>query len=63
MSNYVDQSNYVEQMWNSQSDGFRDYSKLARVSAWIAGVLAVAAVAAYATQEYWYPYVSPYLNG
>jgi hypothetical protein len=57
----IDMSNYVEQMWNSQSDGFRDTSKLARISAWIVGVLAVVGIAAYATQDYWYPTISPYL--
>jgi hypothetical protein len=54
-------SNYVEQMWESNTDGYRDYGKLARVSAWVVGVLALVSIAAYATQQYWYPYVSPYL--
>jgi hypothetical protein len=54
-------SNYVQEMWQSQSDGYRDYSQLARASAWVVGVLAIVSIAAYATQSYWYPYVSPYL--
>ncbi len=63
-------SNYVQQMWDSQANGYggyggyggrREHGKGARIAGWLIGVLAVLSIAAYATQSYWYPYVNSYL--
>ena len=57
----IDMSNYVQQMWDSQPYEMRHTSKSAAIAAWVIGVLAVGSIAAFATQAYWMPYVSPYL--
>ena len=51
--------NYVEQMWQSQPQR-EPASRTARIAAWVAGVAAVMAVAAFATRGLWYPYLTPY---
>ena len=56
-------SNYVEQMWEGSAYGTNEPSKAGRVVAWVVGISAVVAFIAYSSQQYWYPYVAPYLNG
>jgi uncharacterized membrane protein YedE/YeeE len=56
----IDMSNYVQEMWNSTPYASHT-GKGGRVVAWIIGIALIAGIAAYATESYWYPYVSPYL--
>jgi hypothetical protein len=52
--------NYVQQMWQDHN-AHQNSGKATRVFAWIIGVAVVVSAAAYISQSYWYPYVSPYL--
>jgi hypothetical protein len=52
---------YVQQLWQSQLYKEQHVSKGGRVTLWVLGSAAVLSLAAYASQDYWYPYVAPYL--
>ena len=52
--------NYVQQMWQDHN-AHQNNGKAARVFAWVIGVAVAISAVAYASQAYWYPYVSPYL--
>jgi hypothetical protein len=54
--------NYVEHLWQEQLVADRRKKNFSRFTAWAIGIAISLALAGYLTQEYWYPYVSPYLQ-
>ncbi|MBC7983482.1 MAG: hypothetical protein H7Y02_06475 [Candidatus Obscuribacterales bacterium] len=54
-------NDYVQQTWQRQMYANTGHGKAGLVVGWVLGVAAVIALVAYATQEYWYPYIASYI--
>ena len=52
-------SNYVQDMW--QNNSYAAKPRRNAIVAWVLGTCVAVAIAAVATERYWYPYISSYL--
>jgi hypothetical protein len=55
-------SNYVQELWQDQTLREQRHGKAGRAVAWTLGIVAAILIAAFFSQNYWYPYLQPYLH-